>query len=126
MDHATITIKAEGGGYQTVSATVTVTVKPEKVKKLRARSKKKGQLGIQWKKNTKVSGVEVQYSTNNKFASKKTKKKLVCSSLAKLTVKRLKGTYYVRVRAYANVRAAGKTKKLYSPWVVKKKIKIRK
>ncbi len=126
MDYATITIKAEGSGYQTVSAAVTVTVKPAKVKKLRAKSKKKGQLSIQWKKNTKVSGVEVQYSPNKKFAAKKTKKKLVRSSSAKLTVKRLKGIYYVRVRAYVNVRTAGKAKKLYSPWVLKKKIKIRK
>lgn len=126
VDSAVITVTAKGGGYQNATASVSVTVKPAKIKKLKVKSSKKKQLTVKWKKNVLASGTEIQYSKNKKFAKKKTKKKTARASATKLTIKKLKGTYYVRVRAFTKVKTGGKSIKLYSSWTAKKRVKIRK
>lgn len=126
VDSAVIIVTAKGGGYQNATASVSVTVKPAKIKKLKVKSSKKKQLTVKWKKNVLASGTEIQYSKNKKFAKKKTKKKTVRASATKLTIKKLKGTYYVRVRAFTKVKTGGKSIKLYSSWTAKKRVKIRK
>ena len=126
VDSAVITVTAKGGRYQTVTATVTVTVKPAKIKKLKVKSSKKKQMTVRWKKNVLASGTEIQYSKSKKFARKKTKKKTARASVTKMTIRKVKGTYYVRVRAFTKVKTGGKSRKLYSSWTAKKRVKIRK
>ena len=79
-------------------------------------SKKSGnKLVVKWKKNTKVSGYEIQYSTSSKFASSKTKTIRVgkASATSKAISKIKEGTtYYVRIRGYRTISG----KKYYSSW----------
>ncbi len=79
---------------------------------------------VKWKKNSKATGYQIQYSTSKSFASgNKTVKvsgaKKVSKVISKLTKKK---TYYVRIRAYKTVN--GKT--YYSAWSSKKSVKISK
>ena len=75
-------------------------------------------LKVSWKRNTTVSGYQIQYSTSKKFTKKTTKSKT--TKKTSYTVKNLKNkkTYYVRVRAY-KLDANGK--KVYSKWTTVKK-----
>lgn len=79
-------------------------------------SKKSGnKLVVGWKKNAKVSGYEIQYSTSNKFASSSTKTVYVGKPTAtSKTISKIKKgkTYYVRIRGYRTISG----KKYYSPW----------
>lgn len=100
-----------------------LTKKPTvgKVSGLKAVAQSKA-LKLTWKKNTSISGYEIQYSTSKNFASAKTVK--VSSSKTGYTIKKLKGSkkYYVRIRAYKNykdelgqnVKAEGKWSKAVS------------
>lgn len=80
-------------------------------------------------KDTRGTGYELQYSTDKKFAKKKTttvdikNNKTTSYKISKLT----KGKkYYVRVRTYKAVKVNGKTKKLYGKWsAVKQSSKIK-
>ncbi|MCC8067182.1 MAG: Ig-like domain-containing protein [Clostridiales bacterium] len=77
---------------------------------------------VKWKKTTKVSGYQIQYSTSKTFAKGN---KAIKVSGAKKTSKILTGlkkgkTYYVRIRTYKKVN--GKT--YYSAWSSKMKVKI--
>ena len=76
-----------------------------------------------WKRNSKATGYQIQYSTGKSFA--KGKKTVTVKGARKTaqTLKKLtKGKkYYVRIRAYYK---SGKTR-YYSPWSVKKAIKIK-
>lgn len=71
---------------------------------------------VRWKKRKRnVTGYEVQYSTNKRFAGKETVTKTIKKkSATKLTVQNLKPgkKYYVRVRTYKTV----KKKKFCSAW----------
>ncbi len=71
---------------------------------------------VKWKKRSRnVTGYEVQYSTNKKFARKATVTKTIKKkSAGKLTVRNLKPgkKYYVRVRTYKTV----KKKNFCSAW----------
>ena len=57
---------------------------------------------LTWKKNSSVSGYEIQYSTSKNFSSGKIIK--VSKSKTSCTIKNLKGNkkYYVRIRGYKN------------------------
>ena len=87
--------------------------------KIKAKSKS---FTVKWKKQTDVSGYQIQYSTNKKF-KKGTKIKTVKKpNVTKLTVKKLKAgkKYYVRVRTYKTVNGTN----YYSPWSKSKSVKI--
>ena len=79
---------------------------------------KKQAVTVSWKKISGAAGYQVCYSTSKKWKGKK--QKLTRSN--KLTVKKLKKTYYIRVRAY---RING-TGKIYGAWSKTKKITIKK
>lgn len=88
-----------------------------------AKKKSNTKILIKWKKNEKVTGYEIQYSTGNKFASSKTKTITVKNkTTVSKTVSRLhKGnTYFVRIRGYRTISG----KKYYSDWGTSKKIAI--
>ena len=80
----------------------------------------KGKIVVKWKKSTAAKGYQLQYSTNKKFISKKTK----TTNKTSMTIKKLKKkkTYYIRVRAYKIVNG----KKSYGKWSSVKKIKMKK
>ncbi len=77
-----------------------------------------------WKKNSKASGYQIQYSTSASFAKgNKTVNVAKASTLSKTIKKLTKGkTYYARIRVYRKV---GSTK-YYSSWSGKKAVKIKK
>ncbi|MCC8068082.1 MAG: Ig-like domain-containing protein, partial [Clostridiales bacterium] len=79
---------------------------------------------VKWKKKTKVTGYQIQYSTSKTFKSgKKTVKVAGAKKASKVLSKLKKGkTYYVRIRTYKKVN--GKT--YYSAWSSKKKVKVTK
>ena len=79
---------------------------------------------IKWKKQSSVTGYQIQYATNKKFTKGK---KTVTVSGKNTTSKKIsklkkKKTYYVRIRTYKKVSG----KKYYSGWSAVKKVKIRK
>lgn len=86
-------------------------------------AKKKAFL-VKWKKQTGITGYQIQYSTNKKFKNKGSKIKTVKKpSTTKLTVKKLKSgkKYYVRIRTYKTVNGTS----YYSEWSKAKKVKIK-
>lgn len=94
-----------------------------KVSKFRATAKKKGFV-LHWKKNTSVSGYQIQLSRKKNF---KQAKSYHCNVKGKDTVSGLKSkkNYYIRIRAYKTYQTSkGKTKKVYGKYVtIQKKTK---
>lgn len=121
---ATITItSASTSSYEKASKTVTVTVNPAGVKLTSVTNKSGKKMKVYWKKNTKVTGYQIQYSTSSKFKSAKTVTvkgyKYTSKTISKLTKKK---KYYVRVRTYKTVSSA----KYYSGWSGVKSVTIKK
>lgn len=96
---AVITVSASENGVQ-VSKKIDITVKPAKMAKPSVRAKKKS-MTVSWKKASGITGYEIQYSTNKKFTSGKTRTKVIKkASVKKKKISGLKAkTYYVRIRA---------------------------
>lgn len=78
---------------------------------------------VKWKKDTKVTGYQIQYSTSSKFkdAVKVAIKKnsTTSATISKLTKNK---KYYIRIRKYKNI----SDKNYYSAWSSAKSIKIKK
>lgn len=119
---AAITIKASATSeYKAGSKKITVTVIPStsKITKISAGAKK---FAVKWKKDSAVTGYQVQYSTSAKFSSAKTKNVAKKSITGKtVTGLKKKTTYYVRVRSYKKT----STGKIYSRWSSVKKIRTK-
>jgi hypothetical protein len=79
---------------------------------------------VTWKKNSKATAYQIQYSTSKTFASGNKTVTVKKAATVSTTIKKLtKGkTYYVRIRAYKTV---GSTK-YYSAWSAKRTVKISK
>lgn len=99
---------------------------PVKLSKLTG---KKKSIVVKWNKPiSKISGYQIQYSTNKKFTKKTTKtitikkKKTTSKTIKKLKAKK---KYYVRIRTYQTVNVDGKTKKVYSDWSKVKAVKTK-
>ena len=76
---------------------------------------------VKWKKKTKITGYQIQYSTSSKFSKKSTKTvkiKKAKTTSKKITDLKSSKKYYVRVRTYKN----SKKKTNYSAWSKKKSI----
>ncbi len=121
---ATITVTAATTKtYKATTKQVTVTVNPAGVKLTSVKNDKGKKLKAYWKKNTKVTGYQVQYSTSSKFKSAKTVTvkgyKNTSTTITKLTKNK---KYYVRVRTYKTV---SKTN-YYSGWSGAKSVTIKK
>lgn len=121
---ATITVTAASTKtYKTTSKKVTVTVNPAKVKLTSVKNNAGKKMKAYWKKNSKVTGYQVQYSTSSKFKSAKTVTvkgyKNTSKNIYKLTKNK---KYYVRVRTYKTV---SKTN-YYSGWSNVKSVTIKK
>lgn len=87
-----------------------------------AKNKATRKLSLTWKKNSKTTGYQIQYSTKSDFSSCKTitikSYKTVQMTLSKLTKKK---NYFVRVRCYKNYGGS----KYYSAWSTRKTVKIK-
>ena len=119
---ATITVTAKATStYSKCVKKITVYGVPKKpgMKKLTAGKKK---FTVQWKKDKKADGYQVQYSTDKKF-KKNVKSVNVSKKSTKTTVKKLKKgkTYRVRVRSYKKIDG----KKYYSGWGKVKSVKVK-
>ena len=119
----TITITAkETSAYKKQTKKVTIYAVPGKrdIKKLSSGKKK---LTVQWKKDNRSDGYQVQYSTDKKF--KKNVKNVVIGKkqTTKQTIKKLKTgkKYYVRIRSYKKING----KKYYGTWSSKKTVKVK-
>ena len=121
---ATITVTASATKtYQETTKKVTVTVNPAKVKLTGVKNYKGKKLKAYWKKNTKVTGYQIQYSTSSKFKSAKTVTVKGYKSTSKTITKLTKNKkYYVRVRTYKTVSKVN----YYSSWSNVKSITIKK
>lgn len=76
---------------------------------------------VKWKKKTKITGYQIQYSTSSKFSMKNTKTvkiKKAKTASKKITDLKSSKKYYVRIRTYKIV----KKKKSYSSWSKKKSV----
>ena len=76
---------------------------------------------VKWKKKTKITGYQIQYSTSSKFSKKSTKTvkiKKAKTTSKKITDLKSSKKYYVRVRTYKN----SKKKTDYSAWSKKKNV----
>lgn len=79
---------------------------------------------VKWKKKTKITGYQIQYSTSSKFSMKNTKTvkiKKAKTASKKITGLKASKKYYVRVRTYKVV----KKKISYSSWSKKKCVTIK-
>lgn len=116
---ATITATSTDG--TNVSATRTIYVGPKKVSSLKATAKGNKKVLIRWKKQKGISGIQVQYAKKKNFKGSKKKTVKTSSSATKATVKLTKGTYYIKVRAFATLDG----KKYYGDWSSAKRVKIK-
>lgn len=119
---ATITVTAKATStYSKCVKKITVYGVPKKpeMKKLTAGKKK---FTVQWKKDKKADGYQVQYSTDKKF-KKNVKSVNVSKKNTKATVKKLKKgkTYRVRMHSYKKING----KKYYSGWGKVKSVKVK-
>lgn len=135
-----VTIKGTGMAIITVEAAATensegksvqiiVKVSPKKAALKSVKTAKGKKLTVKWKKDTKATGYQIQYSTNKKFKSGVKSVTIGKSKTITRKIKKLKAgkKYYVRVRAYKTVKINGKSTKLYGEWSkAKKSAKIRK
>lgn len=121
---ATITITSKvTKNYKATTKKVTVTVNPAGTKLTGVKNYKGKKLKAYWKKNTKVTGYQIQYSTSSKFKSAKTVTVKGYKSTSKTITKLTKNKkYYVRVRTYKTVSKVN----YYSSWSNVKSITIKK
>ncbi len=115
---ATITVTAAATGYETKTLKTTVKVSPSKGSAPSLKVLKGRKLKVSWKKDKRATGYQVQYCISKAFKKGvKTipisKNKTITKTISKLANGK---RYYVRVRAYKNVKVNKKTQKLYGPW----------
>lgn len=118
---ATITVKAAGNKYyKSANKKITITVTPKKATIVSVKASGKNKMVVKWKKDSKVTGYQIQYADNTKFKDAKTVK-ISKNKNTTTTIKKLKKNtkYYVRVREYKKVA----NKNIYGAW---SKVKIKK
>ena len=107
---ATVTVTFKG--YYKGSKNLYFKIVPQSTS-LSKLSASKTQLNVSWKKNSTVTGYQIQYSTSKSFTNAKTvtvkSNKTTSVTLSRLAYKK---TYYVRVRTYKTLNG----KYSYSSW----------
>lgn len=119
IGQATVTVTGIGNYKGELKATFAINPARQKISKLT--SQYRG-FAANWKKDTKVTGYQVQYDVNKKFTSYKSKY-VKTNSTYKKTFSGLKSkkTYYVRVRSYKTVNGV----KYYGSWSAVKSVKTK-
>lgn len=121
--NATVTVTFNNVNYSG-SFTANITIKPKKESITYLGTKSAKSLLVKWKKDTTVTGYQVQYSTSKKFYKSKTKTVTITSKKTiKKTISKLKSNkkYYVRVRSYKTSNG----KKIYGDWSAVKSVKVK-
>jgi hypothetical protein len=121
---ATITLTAESSAkYLSAVKKISITVKPKQASLSKVSTPAKKQLKLTWKKDSKASGYEIQYSTNSSFKGAKTKT-IKTNKTTAITLKKLTSNkkYYVRIRSYSTT---GSKTKIYGAWSTKLKQKVK-
>ncbi|MCF0146703.1 MAG: Ig-like domain-containing protein [Eubacterium sp.] len=112
---ATITITGKAtANYKAVTKKITVTVLPKSTSLTKLTNKSGKILQASWKRNSRVTGYQIEYSTKKDFSSYKLvtiKKNTVTTTSIKNKIQKGK-TYYVRIRTYKTVGG----KNYYSAW----------
>ena len=119
---ATITITAGATkDYTKTVKRITVTVNPTGTTFRSVYNAKGQKLKAYWKKNSSVSGYQLQYGTSKQFTNGKTVtlKSANCTGAVRTKLRKGK-TYCVRIRTYKKV--GGKT--YYSAWSKTRQVKI--
>ncbi|MCR5322466.1 MAG: fibronectin type III domain-containing protein [Lachnospiraceae bacterium] len=124
-----IKLKGTGSYYGDTEILLDIREEPAKIVPAEVSIKKvsagKKSFTVQWKKlsEDKVTGYQIEYSTNGKFTVSKTVN-VKDPDTAKKKVSKLKAkkTYYVRIRSYVT----DGSEKIYSDWSDSKKVKIKK
>lgn len=119
IGQATVTVTGIGNYKGELKAAFAINPARQKISKLT--SQYRG-FAANWKKDTKVTGYQVQYDVNKKFTSYKSKY-VKTNSTYKKTFSGLKSkkTYYVRVRSYKTVNGV----KYYGSWSAVKSVKTK-
>lgn len=100
-----IKVKAAAtASYKEASKYITVKVLPKKQNIISCKSKKTKTFDVKWKKDSKIAGYQIVYSTNSNFKNHKA----VRVSAGKKVTKRVTGLkkgkkYYVKVRSYIRI-----------------------
>ena len=119
---ATITITAGDSNYATATKKITITV-PTATKLTSVKNNASKKITVKWKKNTKVTGYQIQYGLKSSFSGAKKVTISKNTTVAKAIKSLKKGKkYYVRIRSYKTVGG----KKYYSAWSAKKAVTIKK
>lgn len=120
----TITVRAAAtDNYNAASIKVRVDVSPKKQKAVSLKVLKGKKLSVKWKRDSRATGYQIQYSTDKKMKKGLRsvwirKRKTASKTIPKL----VKGKkYYVRIRSYKNAKINGKTQKLCGAWSSAKK-----
>lgn len=115
-----VTVKLKG--YYSGTKNLYFTILPPKTTLSKLTSGKKSFTATITKKSTQVTGYQLQYSTNKRFTSVKTKT-IKSNKSVRQTIKSLKAKkyYYVRVRTYRTVGG----KHYYSGWSSYKTVKTK-
>ena len=102
---AVITVTGKASRMSAQTAKITVTVKPSARLKATAAAQKGRKLQISWKRNSKVSGYQVEVATDKSFKKVVKKVNISKNRTVKTTVKGLTAgkKYYVRVRSIKKV-----------------------
>lgn len=114
-----ITVKASATKeYKAASVKIKVTVKPQKLSVKAAKAVKGRKLTVSWKKDSKVTGYQVQCCLKKNFKSGVKKVEVKKASKVSATFSKLTKAkkYYVRLRSYKTVKVNGKNTKVYSDW----------
>lgn len=103
--------------YGPTSIAVSTYTKPAMVSFSKL-SSGKGSIKATWKKlNSRITGYQIQYSTNSSFKSSKIVATTSYKSTSKTINKLSKNKkYYVRVRAYKDVKINNKLTRIYGSW----------
>lgn len=114
----TITVTAtETANYKSATKNVTVTVNPKTaaITKIKAGAKR---LTVSWKKDTTVTGYEIQCCLKKNFKSgvKKATVKKAKTTSTKITKLKKGKKYYVRIRAYKTIKVNGRNVTLRGGW----------
>ena len=119
---ATVTITAaQGRNYNTVSAKISISVRPLPVSSLSLKSSAKGQATASWKQAKSITSYQIQYSTASSMKSARTITVKGTSKSAVLKKLTRGKKYYVRIRT---VKTVGK-KNYYSTWSKTASVKVK-
>lgn len=107
----------KSGIYSKASKEISITVRPKATVIRSAKKSADKQITVKWKKDSKVTGYQIQVSKNKKFKNVEKYSAKASVTSKKISVGKRK-TYYVRIRSYKKVHG----KRLYSGYSKVKKV----